>query len=158
MGTHYAGTSGQIEALNTYIKLIRSADTIISRVYSGSHMKGITVSQFGVLETIYHLGPMHQREIGTKILKSSGNITMVVDNLERRGLVERHRDRPDRRYVSVHLTPAGKELVERIFPEHVRLIEQELSVLTSAEKEQLGHLCKQLGLSNEKSVSNQAAD
>ena len=145
MGTHFKGTKEQVDALNTYIKLIRAADTIMTRIYNGPHMKGLTASQFGVLEAIYHLGPMYQRELGSKILKSSGNITMVVDNLERRGLVERRRDRSDRRYVSVHLTPSGKETIDRIFPAHVERIQQEMSPLNVSEKTQLGKLCKTLG-------------
>jgi len=127
-------------------------------VYSGSHLKGLTVSQFGVLEAIFHLGPMYQRELGNKILKSSGNITMVVDNLERRGLVERRRDRSDRRYVSVHLTQTGSDLIERVFPEHVERIEKQFSVLTSQEKDQLGQLCKLLGQSSDADRKIQAAD
>jgi CDP-glucose 4,6-dehydratase len=44
---------------------------------------------------------MSQSEIGAKLLKSSGNVTLVVDNLEKRGLVRRERDSDDRRVVTV---------------------------------------------------------
>ena len=148
MGTHFSGTKGQTESLDAYIKLIRAADTIISRVYNNPQLEGLTVSQFGVLEAIFHLGPMYQRELGGKILKSSGNITMVVDNLEKRSLVERRRDRADRRYVSVHLTEKGKQLIEKIFPGHVERITQEFSVLSSEQKYELGRLCRALGTGN----------
>ncbi len=47
---------------------------------------GLTESQFGVLDSLFHLGPMKQKEIGKKILKSGGNITMVINNLEKRGI------------------------------------------------------------------------
>ena len=55
---------------------------------------------------LLHLGPMHQRELGRKLLKSSGNITLVVDNLEKRGLVRREREREDRRF-SAHRCADG---------------------------------------------------
>ena len=145
MGTQYKGTSEEISSLNTYIKLVRAADSILTRVYTSPHMDGLTVSQFGVIEAIYHLGPMFQRELASKILKSSGNITMVVDNLEKRGLVERKRDRDDRRYVTVYLTRKGEEMIDKILPEHVARITRELSILSEKEKEQLASLSKIAG-------------
>ncbi|NIQ11188.1 MAG: MarR family transcriptional regulator, partial [candidate division Zixibacteria bacterium] len=82
-----------------------------------------------------------------KILKSSGNITMVVDNLEDKGLVERRKDLDDRRYSMVHLTEKGRSTVEKILPGHVQAIQEMLCVLTESEQERLGRLCKKLGLS-----------
>jgi MarR family 2-MHQ and catechol resistance regulon transcriptional repressor len=108
-------------------------------------MSGLTVSQFGVLESLYHLGPMCQSDIGAKLLKSSGNITLVIDNLEKRGLVRRERDSDDRRMVIVSLTKKGRELIERIFPGHVAAILEEMSILTPTEQETLGRLCRTLG-------------
>ena len=91
MGTHFKGSKSATRALDTYIKLVRAAESVLSRVHRQT-TGDLTVSQFGVLEALHHLGPMHQRKIGSKLLKSGGNITMVIDNLERRGLVERHRN------------------------------------------------------------------
>jgi MarR family 2-MHQ and catechol resistance regulon transcriptional repressor len=89
-------------------------------------------------------------EIGKKLLKSSGNITIVIDNLEKRGLVRRERSKEDRRYFTVHLTEAGKELISAFFPAHAGRIAAEMSVLTPAEQEQLGWFCRKLGLGKEK--------
>jgi MarR family 2-MHQ and catechol resistance regulon transcriptional repressor len=144
MGTHYQGDNQAIRSLDTYIKLMRAAESVLVRTHRRTACD-LTVSQFGVLETLHHLGPMHQRRIGSKLLKSGGNVTMVLDNLERRGLVERRRDQKDRRFVSVHLTPAGKHLIAEVFPRHVESILAELSPLTGAEQETLGELCRKLG-------------
>jgi MarR family 2-MHQ and catechol resistance regulon transcriptional repressor len=93
---------------------------------------------------------MTQVEIGKKILKSSGNMTLVIDNLEKRGLVRRERSKEDRRYFTVHLTEAGKKLIKEFFPTHAGRITAEMGVLTPSEQEQLGRLCKKLGLGKEK--------
>lgn len=146
MGTHYAGSKEDTQALDTYIKLIRAAESVMSRVNRSSELDGLTVSQFGVLEALQHVGPLCQRELGTKILKSSGNITMVIDNLEKRHLVERRRDRGDRRYVTVHLTSEGKKLITTIFPQHLERIKKEMRVLSTAEQDNLGKLCRAVGL------------
>ena len=111
--------------------------------------EGLTVTQFGVMEALHHLGPMHQRKIGLKLLKSGGNVTMVIDNLERRKLVERRRDRKDRRFVNVHLTPAGIKLISKVFPQRVASVKEEMNRLTASEQEELGRLCRILGVGSE---------
>ena len=87
MGSHYKGNDHELNALNAYIKLMRAANSITSRLTKGLEHTGLTMTQFSVLESLLHLGPMNQRTLGQKVLKSSGNITVVVDNLERGGLV-----------------------------------------------------------------------
>jgi MarR family 2-MHQ and catechol resistance regulon transcriptional repressor len=151
MPTHYTGTPDEVLALNTFIKLTRAVESLSTRLHRRGTMGSLTVSQFGVLESLHHLGPMCQSEIGAKLLKSSGNITLVIDNLEKRGLVRRERDPDDRRMVIVSLTERGREMIERIFPGHVAAILEEMSILTAAEQETLGRLCRKLGTQKGKS-------
>jgi MarR family 2-MHQ and catechol resistance regulon transcriptional repressor len=98
------------------------------------------------IEALYHLGPLFQREIGQKLLRSSGNITMVIDNLEKRGYVKRERKKEDRRFMMVRLTDGGFELISKVFPPHAAVIAREMSVLSESEQETLARLCKKLGL------------
>ena len=139
----------KMRALNTYTKLMRAAESITARTHQHLSAKGLTISQFGVLEALCHLGPLSQKKIGQKILRSSGNITMVVDNLEKRGLVVRRSDKADRRVFIVHLTDEGNKLIRHIFPPHAAVIAGEMSVLSAAEQETLGGLCKKLGIGGE---------
>jgi MarR family 2-MHQ and catechol resistance regulon transcriptional repressor len=145
MPTHHKGTPREVRALDTFIKLTRATDSLVARLSQGEAFSDLTPSQFGVLESLYHLGPMRQGEISAKLLKSGGNITLVVDNLEKRGLVRRERDAKDRRVVIVSLTEAGRQLIRRIFPGHVADIVGEMSILTAEEQETLGRLCRKLG-------------
>lgn len=145
MGTHYKGTAEEVRVLNAYIKLMRAAESITARLSALTAAQGLTLSQFGALEALYHLGPMHQRELGKKLLKSGGNITMVVDNLEKRGLVKRQRKGDDRRFVTVHLTEKGRQLISKIFKRHVAAIVNEISILTKTEQEELDRLCRIIG-------------
>jgi MarR family 2-MHQ and catechol resistance regulon transcriptional repressor len=89
---------------------------------------------------------MAQTQLCGKILKSGSNLTTVVDNLERRGLVRRERDSADRRVQVVHLTAAGKRAIEQAFPAHVERVSELLCTLTRDEQKQLGRLCRKLGL------------
>ena len=104
MPNRYAGSPEDRAALDAYVKLWRAAHAV--EVNANRHLSdyNLTISQFGVLEAVYHLGPLSQRQLADKILRSSGNLTMVIDNLERDGLVRRDRDELDRRIMRVSLT------------------------------------------------------
>lgn len=145
MPTHYSGTAQEKLALNTFIKLTRAAEALQTRLHQRGTLGDLTVSQFGVLEALYHLGSMCQNELGAKILKSSGNMTMVIDNLEKLGLVTRQRSAEDRRMVTVSLTDSGRNKVEQILPRHVEAITEEMKTLSIEEQELLGNLCRKLG-------------
>jgi MarR family transcriptional regulator, 2-MHQ and catechol-resistance regulon repressor len=148
LGTKYIGSDDQVRSLNSYIALLRCAETVTS--YTARHLAAakLTVGQFGVLETLYHLGPLCQRDIGRKLLRSGGNMTTVIDNLARRGLVERHPYPEDRRYWQVDLTAEGREVIAALFPRHLERITERLQVLDADEQEQLRRLCRKLGLAD----------
>jgi MarR family 2-MHQ and catechol resistance regulon transcriptional repressor len=146
MVTKHRYDTGVARALKTYVKLMRATESMTARAHRKLSTFGLTFSQFGVLEALYHLGPLSQSEIGQKILRSSGNMTMVIDNLEKRKLVRRKRHRADRRFFIIHLTVEGQKLISSIFPSHAAQIARELDVLTPAEQQTLGSLCKKLGL------------
>lgn len=145
LGTHYRGTRREERALNTFIKLMRASDSVRARLEPSITRHGLTTAQFGVLETLLHLGPMNHASLATKRLVTRGNITSVVDNLERDGLVRRVQASGDRRHSLVHLTPKGRRLVKRVFPKQLDVIVDDFQVLTAKEQETLGELCRKLG-------------
>lgn len=75
-------------------------------------------------------------------------MAMVVDNLEKRELVDRRQNAEDRRVTEVHLMAKGRALIKEIFPRHAAQITEELGRLTAAEQKQLGALCRKLGLAD----------
>lgn len=145
MPTHFDGSTTECLALDSFIKLVRAADSVSSQVNDHLREHGLTVSQFGVLEALYHLGVLNQSDLAQKLLKSTGNLTTVVDNLAKRRLVERRRCTEDRRVVYIHLTGAGRELTESILPSHVSGVVQAFSVLRPDEQQTLGELLRRLG-------------
>jgi len=145
MATHFRGKRNEVRALDAYIKLSRASGTIDAQLAANLARLGVTTGQLGVMEALMHLGPLTQTELGRKLLRSGGNVTTVIDNLERRGLVERQRNLDDRRVVTVTLAGTGRELIEQIFPDHARAVAQAMATLTVAEQEELGRLCRKLG-------------
>lgn len=145
MPSRYAGTEDERRVLNAYIALMRCTESLVQRLAPSLRRYSLTPTQFGVLEALYHLGSLCAGELATKTLRSSGNITLVLDQLERRRLVRRERSTEDRRKVIVHLTPQGQALVEEVLPRHVAEIVREFSVLSAQEQETLRRLCRILG-------------
>jgi MarR family 2-MHQ and catechol resistance regulon transcriptional repressor len=143
--SRYRADQAERLALSSYLKLTRASDRLWDRLALGLQPDDLTPSQFGVLEALYHLGPMCQRDLGERILRSSGNMTMVVGNLERRRLVRRERPAGDGRFREVHLTAAGERLIRRVFPPHAAAITRALAVLTPEEQRTLATLCRKLG-------------
>jgi MarR family 2-MHQ and catechol resistance regulon transcriptional repressor len=144
MGTHFQGPPAQVAALDTYIKLVRAAESLSRRSHTVLPAR-LTITQFGVLEALFHLGPMCPSAIAGKVLKSAGNLTLVIDNLTKAGWVRRERNPDDRRYLTIHLTKSGRGYISGLFPKIAGAITSEFGVLTRAEQATLAGLCRKLG-------------
>jgi len=145
MATKHHGTPDERVALDAYIKLSRATSAVDARINRPLAEASLTTSQFGVLEAVWHLGPLTHGEIGRKLLKSSGNVTVVIDNLARRGLVRRESDTVDRRVSRVALTAAGSALLEAVFPAHVARVVDAFGALDADELATLSTLLRRLG-------------
>jgi MarR family 2-MHQ and catechol resistance regulon transcriptional repressor len=138
-----------VRALNAFINLMRAADSLTTRLHAPLAAAGLTVGQFGVLEALYHVGPLRQNELARKVLCTPGNLSIVLDNLERRKLVRRESDPDDRRCTRACLSDRGRRLIAEVLPGHVRRVQEAFSVLTPGEQESLRGLCRRVGLGGE---------
>jgi len=141
----FQGTASEERALNAYIKLARAANSALAYARVGLEDAGLSLGQFAVLEALYHVGPLCLGDLARRILTSGGNLTLVVDNLEKRGLVKRQQEGRDKRFVLATISPAGRRLIARIFPGHARRITEVMGRLSAADQEKLGELCRKLG-------------
>jgi MarR family 2-MHQ and catechol resistance regulon transcriptional repressor len=124
-------------------KAVHAVETYAQRSIAELEMCG---SDFAVLEALLHKGPLPINELGKKVLLTSGSITVAVDRLESKDLVERRASGTDRRAKIVHLTRAGKELIARVYADHATDMEQLASAsLSKAERETLIRLLKKIG-------------
>ena len=139
-------TYGDLEDLNlkTLIALTRSTQSVHKREYKVIKDGGLTISQFAVLEVLYHKGDLRVSEILDKILATGGNMTVVIDNLEKDDLVQRCSDPNDRRVNLISITDKGRNLINEIFPIHLENINDIFSSLTIEEKKMLISLLKKL--------------
>ena len=133
-------------ALTMWVKLARASATFGRLTGKDIERYGLTQPQFGVLEMLGHLGPLTIGEIGKRMLVTGGCVTVILDNLEKAGFVERIRSLEDRRVIKVQLTAAGDSTFKDIFHKHASRVTELAAVLTEKEQIQLSTLLKKLGL------------
>ncbi|SDF14054.1 MarR family winged helix-turn-helix transcriptional regulator [Sporolituus thermophilus] len=133
------------QALKLYVVLSRAYRAILAHDERDVRRHGLNLTEFAILELLYHKGPHPLQQIGKKILITSGSITYVVDKLEKKGLLYRRPCEKDRRVIYAVLSDAGKSLIEAIFPEHVQALMYAMGGLSPAEQEMAILLLKKLG-------------
>jgi MarR family transcriptional regulator, 2-MHQ and catechol-resistance regulon repressor len=133
-------------ALDMWVKLARAFGMFSKHALCDIRRYELTQPQFAIVEILGHLGPLTLGELAKKQLSSCGNITVVVDNLEKEDLVLRKPSKEDRRSLYVHLTPKGEQMFDEMFHQHAQHITKLASVLTEKEQQQLAGLLRKLGL------------
>jgi MarR family 2-MHQ and catechol resistance regulon transcriptional repressor len=137
---------GTDAALKLFVVLSRAWASVASAAEVALDGEEITPTEFGILEALFHKGPLLHGEIQRKILVTSGGITYLVDRLVEKGLVRREECPNDRRARFAVLTAEGTKLMERIFPAHAQQIAHVMSALSSREQAEATRLLKKLGL------------
>jgi len=132
--------------VHVFLVLWKAASAV--EAYAGNSISQLEMcgSDFAVLEALLHKGQLPINEIGKKVLLTSGSITVAVDRLEAKGLVERHAHGTDRRTKIVDLTRAGRKLITRVYADHAADMERLASAsLSRAERKTLIGLLKKIG-------------
>ena len=133
------------KALRVWIALARCYVTFSRAVACKVAEYDLTAPQFGVLEALYHVGPLSLGELAEKLLVTGGNVTYVMDRLEAQDLVVRERSGDDRRVVRAHLTKKGRATIESVFPGHVEFVRGLVNGISPEDQDALRDLLKRLG-------------
>ncbi len=141
--------SKSTSGVHLWLVLSRATKAVEARALESIEATGLCASDFAVLESLLHKGPLPVNTIGKKLLLTSGSITTAVDRLEARGLVRRAEDPNDRRVRLVELTDDGRELIKPAFAQHKRDLDGVASALTADERTTLVNLLRALGTSAE---------
>lgn len=133
------------QELKLYITLSRAYRAILAHDERDVRRYGLNLTEFAVLELLYHKGPQPLQRIGERILITTGTITYVIDKLEQKGLLFRNPCEKDRRKFYAVLSEDGKALISKIFPEHAQNLAFALGGLSSEEQDIAINLLKKLG-------------
>lgn len=133
--------------LKTVIALTKTYNLFLHKISSQLSIYELNVSEFGVLELLYHKGPQQVQKIAEKILVSSGTMTYVVNQLIKKGFVIRRRCVNDQRIYYVELTELGQEKIEFVFPRHQAYLASLFSGITEEDQVHLVELLKKTQIS-----------
>ncbi len=131
--------------LKLWVVLARAFDAVERHSRASIARFALGATEFGVLEVLYHKGELPVCEVQRRILVESSSTTYVVDKLVQRGLVRRRPSPRDRRVVLLGLTPAGRALIGRIFPDHARAMRRAVAGLPASEQAACVRLLRTLG-------------
>ena len=130
--------------MQTWIQLFRAFNKIRAKESSYIQSFDITMNQFQVLEVLYHRGDLSIGSITKLTMSTPGNITVVVKNLKRDGYLETTLDNKDKRTSIVSISQKGKELIEKLFPNHAKNFEEYFKVLDDEETDTLFKILRKL--------------
>lgn len=128
-----------LKAMVVLRKALRRIDT---DVYTDFKDFGLTPTQFSVLDVLYAKGEMKICDLIASILATSGNMTVVIKNMERNGWIYRKGCPNDKRASLVGLTPEGEALIGQVLPKHTAQVEKVFAAFSDQEKEELISLLK----------------
>ncbi len=132
-------------ALKLWVVMSRAYAAVVRHAEADIARHELTIAEFGILEALYHRGPLLLGDLQRKILVSSGGVTYLVDRLVQKGLVERQECPEDRRARYAALTGAGRKLIARIFPDHAGALAHALAGLSRTEQREATALLRKLG-------------
>lgn len=138
-------TPPESSALKLWVVLSKAQQALYRHAEADVARHGLSMTEFAILEALYHKGPLLLGDLQRRILVSSGGVTYLVDRLTSKGLVERIDCATDRRARYASLTDAGEALIAKVFPEHQRVIERASAALTPPEQEALSAQLRTLG-------------
>ena len=136
--------SPRVSAAEVILELHQAAQAVGRRLARRRIGDRLTATQLDTLMALLREGPLSQRALGTELSRTGGNVTMVVGNLEKRGLVVRQRLTTDKRVVTVQLTDEGRRLIEAVLPTHLQAMVAEADRLSPSEQAVLVTICRKL--------------
>ena len=130
--------------MQTRIQILRAVQKIRAKELKYINASGLSMNQFEVLEVLYHRGDLQIGAI-TKLIESTpGNVTVVVINLLRDGIIEALPSPEDSRVRIVSITERGKELIGGMLPQHASNLQSYFDVLSDEELVTLYDLLRKL--------------
>lgn len=127
-----------------FLVLMQTSKAIQESLRLEMSKNNLSITEFSVLEVLYHKGKQTIQHIGQSILISSGSMTYVIDSLEKKGLIYRSACPDDRRAIHVTLTNDGNNFIKNIMPKHHQWVENVFSSLNTEESEVFVNLLKKV--------------
>jgi len=137
---------GDHSALRIWLRLLTCTQLIERRVRSGLREEfGTTLPRFDLMAQLErHREGLKMNELSRLLMVTGGNITAIVDQLEKEGQVERLDDSADRRAFRIRLTRSGEKSFTEMARAHEQWVVELLGGLSRKEHDELLKLLAKL--------------
>ncbi len=132
------------KSMQTWMQIFRTYNKIRAKETAYIQAFDLTMNQFQVLEVLYHRGDLNIGSITQLTMSTPGNITVVVRNLKRDGYITAIADSKDKRASILSLTQKGKDVIEKLFPNHAKNFEKYFEILSEEETDTLFRILRKL--------------
>ena len=139
MDREFIARRGDHSALRIWLRLLTCTQLIERRVRSGLREEfGTTLPRFDLMAQLERQrGGLKMNELSRLLMVTGGNVTAIVDQLEKEGLVERLDEPDDRRAWVIRLTAAGIKSFAEMARAHEQWIVELLGGLPRREHDEL---------------------
>lgn len=135
-----------MDSLKTITVLFRAQASLSKLIASDVKQYQLSVTEFGVLEALYHKGPQTIQSLVDKVLIANSSMSYVLNQLEKKNWIRRESHQIDRRSRTISLSEEGHAVISRIYPKHVLTLRERLNRLSPSEETQLQSALKKIGI------------
>jgi MarR family 2-MHQ and catechol resistance regulon transcriptional repressor len=132
-------------SLKSFVVILKASKTLEALVKKDVAEHGMKMSDFAILEALYHKGRQTIKQISEAVLINTGSITYIIDKLEKNNYLRRTNCEDDRRVIYIEITKKGTEVMDEIFPKHQQQIEEVFSDISDSDKRTLIEAVKTVG-------------
>ena len=136
--------------------ILKQFQSVNAAAANGPHAE-LNMQELRVVEFLGNEGPRMMRELAEHLTVAVNSMTSIVDSLEKKGLVQRHRSEEDRRVIRVELTDPGREVYQSLVEVNQRLFRSMLGALTQDEQEIFMVLFRKIARAGRSQVPNIAS-
>jgi DNA-binding MarR family transcriptional regulator len=146
MDREFIARRGDHSALRIWLRLLTCTQLIEKRVRAGLREEfATTLPRFDLMAQLErHPEGLKMNELSRLLMVTGGNVTGIVDQLEKEGLVERVSEPEDRRAWLIRLTSSGDKTFAEMARAHERWVVELLAGLSGRERDELLKLLAKL--------------
>ncbi len=127
-----------------WIAVAKASQIIHQKLAKALTSLDIKVPHLDILANLYRFEGISQQDLARKLLVGRSNISMLLPQIEKRGLIERRPDDRDKRILRLHLTDKGRELTRKALAIELELIEYSMSTTSEEECNHVGDVMQRM--------------
>jgi DNA-binding MarR family transcriptional regulator len=127
-----------------WIALVRAEKAVVRELTRALAPLDLKIAQLDVLMNLYRHPGISQHELARRLLVGRSNITMLLPQLEKQGILRRENDAKDKRVLRLFLTAEGEVLLKKALKVYTGLIDKVMAQSTAAECDAMGEQMRRI--------------